>query len=121
MIPKRCSGPVDRREFLRGGGLVLGGLGLAEVTAARAAARTTADTSVILVYCLGGPSHLETYDLKDADAGSLARRGDASSGPQFQACRRDAVPREPLPHGVVRTLSAAYTASSSAAPRKANG
>jgi hypothetical protein len=55
---------VDRREFLRVGALALGGLGLAEVTAARAAARTTADTSVILVYCLGGPSHLETYDLK---------------------------------------------------------
>jgi hypothetical protein len=64
MPPPRCLGPVDRREFLRVGGLVLGGLGLAEVTAARAAARTTTDTSVILVYCLGGASHLETYDLK---------------------------------------------------------
>ncbi len=34
------------------------------MTAARAAARTTPDTSVILVYCLGGASHLETYDPK---------------------------------------------------------
>ncbi len=60
---------VDRREFLRIGGLALGSLGLPEVLAGRAAAGTTARTSVILVYCLGGPSHLETYDLKpDAPA-----------------------------------------------------
>ena len=65
-MPERdCRGPVSRREFLRVGSLALGGLGLADVLAGRAAARTAgADTSVILVYCLGGPSHLETYDLK---------------------------------------------------------
>jgi hypothetical protein len=55
---------MHRREFLRVGGLVLGGLGIAEVTAARAAARSSTDTAVILIYCLGGASHLETYDLK---------------------------------------------------------
>jgi hypothetical protein len=56
---------VTRRDFLQIGGLALGGLGLADVLAARAAARSNrAETSVILVYCLGGPSHLETYDLK---------------------------------------------------------
>jgi uncharacterized protein (DUF1501 family) len=56
---------VGRREFLRVGGLALGGIGLSEVLEARAAAgRLSADTSVILVYCLGGASHLETYDLK---------------------------------------------------------
>src|SRR5262245_5170790 len=59
-----CPGPIDRREFLRVGGLALGGLGLAEVAAARSRSKSTADTSVILVYCLGGPSQLETYDLK---------------------------------------------------------
>jgi uncharacterized protein (DUF1501 family) len=64
MFPTRCRGPLDRREFLRVGGLVLGGLGVAEVAAARAAVGRHADTSVILIYCLGGPSHLETYDLK---------------------------------------------------------
>lgn len=64
MVQPRCRGPVNRREFLRLGGLAIGGLGLAEVAAARAAAGTTTDTSVILLYCLGGPSHLETYDLK---------------------------------------------------------
>lgn len=57
--------PVGQREFLRVGGLALGSLALPDVLAGRAAAGTTAArTSVILVYCLGGPSHLETYDLK---------------------------------------------------------
>ncbi len=65
MIPQRCPGPIDRRAFLRAGGLALGGLGLPGLFAGRAAAGTAStDTSVILVYCLGGASHLETYDLK---------------------------------------------------------
>jgi hypothetical protein len=60
-----CSGPLPRREFLCAGSLVLGGLALSDVLAARAAAGTAAlDTSVILLYLHGGPSHLETYDLK---------------------------------------------------------
>src|SRR5262245_59010974 len=64
MLADRCPGPPDRRAFLRVGTLALGGLGLSDVLAARAAAGAAPDTSVILVYCLGGPSHLETYDLK---------------------------------------------------------
>src|SRR5262245_9095902 len=60
----RCRGPLHRRDFLRISGLVLGGLTLPDVLAARAATRATPDTAVILVYCLGGASHLETYDLK---------------------------------------------------------
>jgi hypothetical protein len=60
LFPRR-----SRREFLRAGGLALGGLTAAEVLAGRAAAGTTgADTSVILFYQWGGPSQLETYDLK---------------------------------------------------------
>lgn len=56
---------IQRREFLRIGGLALGGLGLADVLAAQTRARRTQpDTAVIMVYCLGGASHLETYDLK---------------------------------------------------------
>ncbi len=47
------------------GGLALGGLGLSDLVAARAAAGTSnTDTSVILLYLHGGPSQLETYDLK---------------------------------------------------------
>ena len=63
-MSKRTPEPVSRREFLRVGGLALGGLGFADVLAARAAAGSTRRTSVILVYCVGGASHLETYDLK---------------------------------------------------------
>lgn len=62
---RRCPGPVNRREFMQIGGLVLGGLGLSDVLAARALAGTSrSDTSVILLYLHGGPSQLETYDLK---------------------------------------------------------
>src|SRR5262245_24831485 len=65
MHVNRCPGPVSRREFLRVGALALGGLTLPQILAARAAnGATHADTSVILFYCHGGPSHLETYDLK---------------------------------------------------------
>ena len=42
MRNERCSGPVSRREFLRVGGLALGGLGLADVLAGKR--RTLSDT-----------------------------------------------------------------------------
>ncbi|HVU86270.1 MAG TPA: DUF1501 domain-containing protein [Pirellulales bacterium] len=60
-----CLGPLRRREFLRAGTLALGGIGLEQVMAARArAGQPTKGTSVILFWMWGGPSHLETYDLK---------------------------------------------------------
>lgn len=59
-----CQGPVRRREFLRAGMLALGGLSLADVVAARAAQSVSTDTSVILFWMWGGPSQLETWDLK---------------------------------------------------------
>ncbi|HEV7221113.1 MAG TPA: DUF1501 domain-containing protein [Pirellulales bacterium] len=63
--PMPCPGPMPRREFLRLGTLALGGLGLSDVLAARAAAgQATSDASVILFWMWGGPSQLETYDLK---------------------------------------------------------
>ena len=65
MTAQRCSGPLDRRHFLQVGALAWGGLALSDLLAARAAAGTeNADTSVILLYLHGGPSQLETYDLK---------------------------------------------------------
>ncbi len=64
MLPV-CPGPVRRREFLRLGSLALGGLSLTNVLAGRAAAgNVRRDTSVILLYLHGGPTQLETYDLK---------------------------------------------------------
>jgi hypothetical protein len=65
--PTTGPGPVTRRDFLRVGALSLTGLGLADVLAGRAAAgERVRDTAVILLYLHGGPSHLETYDLKPA-------------------------------------------------------
>ncbi len=62
-----CPGPMPRREFLRVGTLALGGLSLSEVLARRAAAgQQTCDTSVILFWMWGGPSQLETFDMKPA-------------------------------------------------------
>jgi uncharacterized protein (DUF1501 family) len=64
-IAKACPGPLTRRSFLQVGTLAVGGLTLPGLLAARAAAGNgTASTSVILLYLSGGPSHLETYDLK---------------------------------------------------------
>ena len=60
-----CPGPFRRREFLRAGMLALGGMGLEQILAAQArAGQPTKNTSVILFWMWGGPSHLETYDLK---------------------------------------------------------
>lgn len=57
--------PLNRREFLQIGLLGVGGLALSDVMAARAVAETVnSDTSTIMLYLHGGPSQLETYDLK---------------------------------------------------------
>ena len=65
---KPCPGPISRRSFLEAGSLALGGLTLADLLRARAQAKTIgqepADTSVILIWLQGGPSHMETYDMK---------------------------------------------------------
>lgn len=68
-----CPGPLSRRDFLHWGSLALGGAGLTNLLGLRAAAkeagRPVPDTSVIFLWLPGGPSHLETYDLKpDAPA-----------------------------------------------------
>jgi hypothetical protein len=59
-----CSGP-SRREFLRVGGLSVGGLSLPHLFAAAAAPKARA-RSCLLVFMDGGPSHLEMWDLKPA-------------------------------------------------------
>ena len=67
---RRCDG-VDRREFLRLGSLGTLGLGLADVLRlrARAGGNEPGLKNCILVWLDGGPSHLETFDLKpDAPA-----------------------------------------------------
>ena len=61
----QCAGPYSRRSFLQAGSLALGGVSLTDVLAGQAASgHTGKDTAVILLFLSGGPSQLETYDLK---------------------------------------------------------
>jgi len=70
--PRKCPGPVSRRALLKIGGLSLGALAgggaspnLSRLFAAQdGASRVDRDFSVILLWAAGGPSHLETFDLK---------------------------------------------------------
>ena len=58
-------GRMTRRDWLRVGFLGLGGLTLGDLARLQAqGAAESRDTSVILLFAHGGPSHLETYDLK---------------------------------------------------------
>ena len=58
---------INRRGILHAGMLALGGLSLPSLLQMRAVAEadaTRSDTSVIFLFLHGGPSQLETYDLK---------------------------------------------------------
>jgi len=64
-----CDG-ISRREFLKIGGLALGGLSLTDVLAAEAKAGIrSSHKAIIMVYLPGGPPHQDMFDLKpDAPA-----------------------------------------------------
>ena len=69
IAPRRCPGPVNRREFLAAGALGLGGLSLPELFRGRAAAAAAGrsveeETAVIFVWMPGGPPHMDMYDMK---------------------------------------------------------
>jgi hypothetical protein len=74
MLPLKCPGPIHRRSLLKIGGLSLGALAggglapnLSRILAAQdGAALADREFSVILLWAAGGPSHLETFDLKPA-------------------------------------------------------
>ncbi len=58
-------GRLDRRDFFRvGGGLAVAGLGFPALAAAPASRPGGGARSCILVYLLGGPPHLDMWDLK---------------------------------------------------------
>jgi hypothetical protein len=86
--PARVQRTISRRDGLRAGLLGIGGLVLSDLLRLRAAESTTQDTAVILLFVHGGPSHLETYDLKP-DAPAEFRgpfRPIATSVPGIQVC-----------------------------------
>ncbi|MFO1005104.1 MAG: DUF1501 domain-containing protein [Planctomycetaceae bacterium] len=63
-----CDG-TTRRQFLRIGGLALGGMSMPQILRAqeaspRARGRAISHKAVIMIYLSGGPSHQDMYDLK---------------------------------------------------------
>jgi len=61
---KDCNG-VSRRQFLKIGGMAAGGLSLAQLLALQARAGTSrSNKAIINIYLPGGPSHIDTFDLK---------------------------------------------------------
>jgi Protein of unknown function (DUF1501) len=65
-----CDG-VTRRDFLRIGGLALGGLSLPQLLEAEARAGAgRSHKAVIMIFLAGGPPHLDMFDMKpDAPSG----------------------------------------------------
>jgi len=81
---------VTRRGFLKIGSLGLAGLTLPEMLRARAEqpAHARRDTAVILYWMAGGPSHLDSYDMKPAAPAQVRGpfRPIASRVPGMQFC-----------------------------------
>ena len=62
---RQCNG--SRRQFLKIGGLALGGLSLPRLLQAEAQAAPggkLGHKAIIMIYLSGGPSHQDMYDLK---------------------------------------------------------
>ena len=55
---------VSRHEALRLGGLTALGLSLPQVLRAQQAAKPKREVNCILLWMLGGPSHIDMFDLK---------------------------------------------------------
>jgi uncharacterized protein (DUF1501 family) len=58
-----CDG-LSRRDFMKVGGLGVMGLSMAELLAARASAGVKREMSCIVLFLVGGPSHIDTWDPK---------------------------------------------------------
>src|SRR5262245_54733515 len=63
--PSRSGARMSRRSWLRIGGLALGGLALPDILRAEArSGRRNPARGIIMVLLPGGPTHLDTFDLK---------------------------------------------------------
>lgn len=86
--PALCDG-VSRRDFLRIGGLGLGGLSLAQLLATEAHAGTrNSRKAVIMIYLVGGPPHQDMFDLKPNAPAEIAgpHRPIATNVPGIEIC-----------------------------------
>lgn len=63
---RKCRGELSRRDVLRVGALAFGGLTLADLLRLRATGGADAGRakSVIMIWLRGGPSHIDSYDMK---------------------------------------------------------
>src|SRR5262245_11492798 len=61
--PRYCDG-MNRRSFLQLGVAGLASVGLPTLLQAKDQSTTKKETSVILIWLDGGPSHLDMYDMK---------------------------------------------------------
>lgn len=91
-LPTRTD--LSRRQLLRGASLGLGGLMLGDLLRLRAADQAPRARSIIMVLLIGGPSHIDMYDMKP-DA-PLEIRGDfkpiATNVPGIDICEH--MPRQ---------------------------
>jgi hypothetical protein len=87
-----CDG-VSRRDFLKIGGLAMGGLGLTDVLAAEARAAagkrpSSSHKAVIMIFLAGGPPHQDMFDMKPDQPAEI--RGEfkpiSTNLPGFQIC-----------------------------------
>ena len=62
--PTRDRHGMTRRNFVRVGGLGLAGLSLPQLLAQEASQKAVRHKSLILIYLVGGPPHLDMWDLK---------------------------------------------------------
>jgi uncharacterized protein (DUF1501 family) len=62
--PVRCPGTLSRRAFLRSGLVGLTSLGLADLLRLESQAGSSNNKAIVALWLWGGPSHLETFDLK---------------------------------------------------------
>lgn len=88
--PRRTCDGVTRRELLQAGGAGMLGMSLPKLWAAESVAPVVAARakSVIFVFLYGGPSQLETFDMKPDAASSIRGpfRAIASRTPDLRIC-----------------------------------